>query len=181
MHGAGYKKRPGGAGSPRKPGGRPPTVGLYSERVRTSLIEALKDYRNDPSIIEAHDHLVYACALRDRAAGMLEATEAEVRQLAESGALKGNLRASLGNRLMMQQGHLALIVEKASHAQDRWFKQTHGEKFQWVDMPIIDALMTEVDKVLGKYVDAGKVEQARKELAEAIDRIDGPPQTPSGS
>ncbi len=176
VHGAGTKHRPGGAGNRRKPGGRPPTTGLWSARLWSSLADIRARYKNDPGVTNALEHLAHACALRERAENMLAATEAELLQQEASGDLTPRAEHALSNRMVELQAHLCLISNKASAAQDRWHKQTHGEKYSFLGLPELEAIMAEVDRTLEKYVDAGKVDAARTELAAALNRLDGGPQ-----
>jgi hypothetical protein len=171
MHGAGTKKRPGGRGTPQKPGGRPPTHGLYSKRVVKSLEEALEEYRSDPKVTQALEHLAHFAALRDRAEQLLMQAEREMQDLADAGKLKGRARNGMLAKLMTLQSHVGLLADKGSLAQDRWHKQTHGEKFSWIDLPVVEIILKKADECLERFVDPGALESARNFLSDSLAQV----------
>ena len=91
MHGAGSPKR-------NKPGGRPPTHGLYSVAVAASLQSRLNEMRSDPEITDGLNDIARIRALCERAEELLGSEEAAyVQNLGKNPSVDAAMRGRLLN------------------------------------------------------------------------------------
>ena len=173
FHGAGSKRRPGGRGTPQKPGGHPVTTGLYSSRLSTTLLDRIKEYDNDPTILTARRHLCLIVALSDVARKKLEDLEKKAAELEQAGKLKGKKAQEIYEKDNELLSNVVTVAEKASIAQDRLHKQTHGEQ-DALDMPMVIALVKAADALILRYVDPSKVQEAVAFFSDALAALPAP-------
>jgi len=111
MHGAGSAKR-------GKPGGRPPTHGLYSNAIAVSLAGRLQGIRLDPSLTDGLNDIARIRALCERAEELLGSEEAAyVQNLGKSEAADAAMRG----RLLDWYERLARISAETVATIDRYY------------------------------------------------------------
>jgi len=155
-------------------GGRPPTHGLYSKRLKRELHEEIERLRNDPRLYDLEGQIAWDILLRDRAGHMLDCAEKELVQRAREGSLSEEEAARQEARMIALQGHISSLVDRAvSHIQRR-HRIVHGQTMH-ISLGTIDQLLREVDATIHECLDEQQYERIMSLLEERLRKIPLPP------
>lgn len=154
-----------GAGTHAHPGGSRPKHGLYSKRGAITLPEALRRFRDNPSIVDLKHHIAGLHVLRDRGFSIMEDYETRLTELT------GPLSAEARTELMKMQTHIAQVLDKLCAAIERWHRVVHGEKVQVISIAMVEPMLDAVDNVLDQFVPKDKRNAASDRLSDLLAEI----------
>lgn len=146
-----------GSGSANRPAGRPETHGMYSERAKRNLQEAIEEYKGDPDLESLDRELAY---LKLRFAAMIApAASAE-----DDDALTVSTIGGPKDVAAEFCAHIAKLAEKRHRI-------LHGDKYT-LTVSHLEPVLRAVDEVLDEFIgDEAARERARDQLQERFARI----------